>query len=62
MYIIIYNYNSFLLKFINQNKYVWLNREQFLAIDDRNMLKALELGVPTDIYMSLTDPNWTPIL
>ena len=47
-----------LCKLLNNNEFIWLNWDQYLAVHNRNLKLAKYYGLITDIYMSLIDPDW----
>lgn len=54
--------DKLLVKFANSNKYVLLTQEQFLAAVNRDLVPFKKLGLNTDTYMSLIDPDYPVII
>lgn len=51
------------LPLANSNKFdILLTNDQFNAIEDRDMIRARQLGVPFDAYMSCIDPEYPLIV
>jgi len=49
------------IKFANCNKWICLTPLQYNAVFDRDLLLSKDLGLSTDIYMSLIDPDYPVI-
>ena len=49
------------IKFANCDKWVSLTKPQYDAVFDRDLLLSKDLGLSTDIYMSLIDPDYPVI-
>lgn len=53
---------NILVKFANCSEYAKLTKEQFEAVDSRNLLESKKLGLNLDIYLSLIDPDYPVIV
>jgi len=50
------------IKFANSTTQILLTPEQILAVENRDLLTAKRIGLNTDIYMSLIDPDYPVII
>lgn len=50
------------VKFANCRTQILLTPEQILAVENRDLLTAKRMGLTTDIYMSLIDPDYPEII
>jgi hypothetical protein len=50
------------IKFANSTTQILLTPEQILAVENRDLLTAKRIGLNTDIYMSLIDPDYPVIV
>ena len=53
---------NIIVKFANCNKFITLTPFQYIAVFNNDLLLSKKLGLNTDIYMSLIDPNYPVIV